>query len=344
MLDDRPKYRRKGDRLFYSGHGNMGLPALLPNNTGEIRVMTTLTLVKKTSFKVASLATTILLSICTPVRAFMFGTSGIQFEQDTNINFTFNSSHGGYKSSLWVAQADPGNTSYSSIARLFYETQPSDNGRANEWRGSFGRAVTSDNGFITQTFTFVKDQMYALLLWSDTGNGQPWGQYVSSSTFMNSPEWWAPDSDFRRDDCLVTGCQQAVFGNFMLNYNSSRSFTDMNGGNGPEQYSFVTTTQLAQGIQISFDDAGVNDVDFQDFTVSAQLAPETITQPPQGLPISSDDRPGNVIKFDHSIASGQLPRGPVPEPVPEPVTVFGTILGIGVLAGARRKKKRGQQR
>ena len=118
----------------------------------------------------------------------------------------------------------------------------------------------------------------------------------------------------------------------------------MNGGNGPEQYSFVTTTQLAQGIQISFDDAGGNDVDFQDFTVSAQLAPETITQPPQGLPISSDDRPGNVIKYDHSTASGELPRGPVPEPVPEPVTVFGTILGIGVLAGARRKKKRGQQR
>ena len=306
--------------------------------------MTTLTLVKKTSFKVASLATTILLSICKPARAFMFGTSGIQFDRDTNINFTFQTSQGGYKSSLWVAQADSENTGYGNIARLFYEIQPSDNGSANEWKGSFGTAVTSDNGSITQTFTFLQDQMYALLLWSDTGNGQPWGEYVSSSTFMNSPEWWAPDSDFRRDDCLVTGCQQAVFGNFMLDQNSSRSFTDMNGGNGQEQYSFVTTTQLAQGIQISFDDAGANDLDFQDFTVSAQLAPETITQPPQGLPISSDDRPGNVIKFDHSTASGQLPRGPVPEPVPEPVTVFGTILGVGVLAGARRKKKRGQQR
>lgn len=310
--------------------------------------MTTLTLLKKTSFKVASLATTILLSICTPVRAFMFGTSGIQFDRDTNINFTFQTSHGGYQSSLWVAQADSENTGYSSIASLFYEIQPSDNGRANEWRGSFGRAVTSNNGSITQSFTFLQDQMYALLLWSDTGNGQPWGQYVSSSTFMNSPEWWAPDTDFRRNDCLVTGCQQAVFGNFMLDYNSNRSFTNINGGNGPEQYSFVTMTQLAQGIQISFDDAGGNDLDFQDFTVSAQLAPETMTQQPQGRPISSDDRPGKVIKFHHSTASGQLARGPVPgsvpEPVPEPVTVFGTILGIGVLAGTRRKKKRRQQR
>jgi hypothetical protein len=306
--------------------------------------MTTLTLVKKTSFKITSLATTILLSICTPVRAFMFGTSGIQFDQDTNINFTFQTSHGRYQSSLWVAQADSDNTGYSSIARLFYEIQPSDNGSADEWKGSFGTAVTSDNGSITQTFTFLKDQIYALLLWSDSGTGQQWEQYASSSTFMNSPEWWAADTDFRRDDCLVTGCQQAVFGDFMLDYNPNGSFTNMNGGNGPEQYSFVTMTQLAQGIQISFDDAGANDVDFQDFTVSAQLDPETITQQPQSRPIPLDDRPGNDVEFHPSTGSGQLPSEPVPEAVPEPVTVFGSILGVGALAAARRKKKRGQQR
>ena len=302
--------------------------------------MTTLMLVKKTSFKVASLATTILLSICTPVRAFMFGTSGIQFDRDTNINFTFQTSRGAYQSSLWVAQADSDNTDYSSIARLFYEIQPSDNGSADEWKGTFGTAVTSDNGSITQTFTFLQDEIYALLLWSDIGNGEEFGEYVSSSTFMNSPEWRADDNDFRRDECLVTGCQQAVFGNFMLDYNSNGSFTNMNGGNGPEQYSFVTMTQLAQGIQISFDDAGANDQDFQDFTVSAQLAPETMTQQAQGRQISLD-RPGKVIKFDPSTASSQLAPRPVPERVPEPVTVFGTILGIGAMAAARRKKKRG---
>jgi hypothetical protein len=306
--------------------------------------MTTLTLIKKTSFKVASLATTIFLSICTPVRAFMFGTSGIQFDRDTNINFTFQTSHGGYQSSLWVAQANSDNNGYSSIARLFYETQPSDNGSANDWEGSFGTAVTSENGSITQTFTFLTDQIYALLLWSDIGNGQEFGQYVSSSTFMNSPEWWDPNSGFRRDECLVAGCQQAVFGNFILDYSSNNSFTNINGGNGPEQYSAVTTTQLGQGIQISFDDAGGNDVDFQDFTLSAQLAPETTTQQAQPRQIPFDHRPGNVIEFDHSTGSGQLPPEPVPEAVPEPVTVFGTILGIGALAGVRRKKKRGQKR
>jgi hypothetical protein len=103
-------------------------------------------------------------------------------------------------------------------------------------------------------------------------------------------------------------------------------------------------TQLAQGIQISFDDAGGYDQDFQDFTVSAQLAAETTTQQAQGRPISSDYRPGNDIEFHPSTGSGELAPLPAPEPVPEPVTVFGTILGIGVLAAAGRKKKRGQQR
>jgi len=69
-----------------------------------------------------------------------------------------------------------------------------------------------------------------------------------------------------------------------------------------------------------------------------------MTQQAQRTPISLDDRPGNDIEFPDSTASGELAPGPVPEPVPEPVTVFGTILRIGVLAGTRRKKKRGQQR
>ena len=274
----------------------------------------------------------------------MFGTSGIQFDRDTNINFTFQASHGGYQSSLWVAQADSDNTDYSSIARLFYEIQPSDNGSANEWEGSFGTAVTSDNGSITQTITFLKDEIYALLLWSDIGNGEEFGEYVSASTFMHRPEWRAEATGFRRDDCLVTGCQQAVFGNFMLDYNPNSSFTNMNGGNDPGQYSFVTMTQLAQGIQISFDDVGFNDLDFQDFSVSAQLAPETTSQQAQSTPISLDDGPGNDIELQDLTELGELAPGPVPEPVPEPVTVFGTILGLGALAGARRKKKRGQER
>ncbi|HAT15116.1 MAG TPA: PEP-CTERM sorting domain-containing protein [Microcoleaceae bacterium UBA11344] len=263
--------------------------------------MTTFTLVKKTSFTVASLATTILLGIGAPAQAFMFGTSGIQFDQDTTVNFTFDQSHGAYQSSLRVAQAQSGNTVYSNIASLFSEVKPSDNGSANEWKGTFGNAVTS-NGSIDQNFTFVKDQVYALLLWSDLGSGNPLEQYASSSTFMNSSAWFAAASQFRRSDCLVAGCQQAVFGDFSLNYNSTAPFSAVNGGRSLEQFSSVTMAQLLQGIKISFDDGGNgNDVDFQDFSVTAQA-------------------------------------------VPEPISVLGTILGIGALGAARAKKNITSQR
>lgn len=264
--------------------------------------MTTSTLVKKTSFTVASLVTTILLGISAPAQAFRFGTSGIQFEQDTIVDFTFDQSHGSYKSSLWVAQGQSGNTGYSNIARLFYEVKPSDNGSENDSKGTFGNAVTSNNGSINQTFTFLKDQVYALLLWSDSGSGRQFEQYASSSTFMNSPEWWAATSQFRRSQCLVAGCQQAVFGDFTLDYNSDLSFTNLNGGKGAQQFASVTMAQLLQGTKISFDDGGgiVNDDDFQDFSVTAQA-------------------------------------------VPEPISVLGTILGIGGLGAARSQKKRHQQ-
>jgi hypothetical protein len=271
----------------------------------------------------------------------MFGTSGIQFDQDTNITFTLDQSHGSYQSSLWVAQDPLKDNGYTNIARLFYETQPSDNGSADEWKGSFGSAVTSDNGSITQTFTFLQNQIYALLLWSDTGTGQPLERYASSSTFMNSPDWFAANTQFRRDDCVVAGCQQAVFGDFKVDYNSNDSFTNINGGKGPEQYSLLTMAQLAQGTKISFDDAGGNDRDFQDFSVLAQLGPEPVTllrmaKLAQGTKISFDDAGGkNDADFQDFTISAEL--------VPEPITVFGTILGIGALAAARGKKKRQQQ-
>jgi hypothetical protein len=264
--------------------------------------MTALTVVKKASFTVASLATTIFLGICGPAQAFMFGTSGIQFDEDTTIGFTFDRSQGLYQSSLWVAQAQPNNTGYSNISSLFNETKPSDDGSANSGKGTFGNAVTSKNGEITQTFTFLKDQIYALQLWSDTGTGKPFEQFVSSSSFMNSSLWFAADSKFSRIDCLATGCQQAVFGDFKLNYESTDPFSTVNEGKSPEQFKSATTEQLAQGTKVSFDDGQkTNEVDFQQFTVSAQA-------------------------------------------VPEPMSVLGTILGIGALGVARSKKKQYQQR
>lgn len=259
--------------------------------------MTALTSGKKTSWTIGSIVATILLGVCTPARAFMFGTTGIQFDEDTTVRFTFDESHGIYQSSLWVAQAQSGNTGYSNISRLFYEIKSSDNGPADEWKGTAGNTVFPNNGSAGQNFTFLKGQLYALLLWSDTGSGLQFEQYVSSSTFMNSPEWFAANSRFRRAECLAAGCQQAVFGDFNLNYGSTESFSANNGGVGPEGFQSLTMAQLVQGTKISFDDGGGDDADFQDFSVGAQLAPE-------------------------------------------PVTLFGTLLGIGALGAARAQRKR----
>jgi hypothetical protein len=236
----------------------------------------TTTSIEKTSLTVASIATAMLLGICTPARAFMFGTTGIQFDADTTVNFTFDQSHGMYQSSLWVAQSQGGLTGYSNVSRLFYEIKSSDNGREDEWKGTAGNTVFPDKGAAGQNFTFLKDEVYALLLWSDTGSGRQFEQYVSSSTFMNSPEWFAADSRFRRSECLAAGCQQSVFGDFNLNYGSTDSFSASNSGIGPEVFQTVTVAQLAQGTKISFDDGGGGDADFQDFSVTAQLAPEPI--------------------------------------------------------------------
>lgn len=260
----------------------------------------TTTSIEKTSLTIASIVTAMLLSICTPVRAFMFGTTGIQFDEDTTVRFTFDRSHGMYQSSLWVAQSQSGVAGYSNVSRLFYEIKSSDNGPADEWKGTAGNTVFPDKGSAGQNFTFLKDQVYALLLWSDTGSGRQFEEYVSSSTFMNSAQWFAADSRFQRWQCFAVGCQQAVFGDFNLSYGQAQSFSATNGGIGPEEFQSVTMAQLAQGTKISFDDGGGNDKDFQDFSVEAQVAPE-------------------------------------------PMTLFGTLLGLGALGAVRTQRKRHRQ-
>lgn len=264
--------------------------------------MTNLTLVKKTSFTCGSLAATLILSICTPASAFMFGTTGIQFDEDTSVNFTFDRSQNAYLSTLLVAQSVFNNTGYSNRSTLFNEIKPSDD-ITKSLQGSFGNAVTSPDGKITQTFTFLKNEIYALLLWSDTGSGNRFEQFVSTSTFMNSSLWFAAGTKFRKSECLATGCQQAVFGDFTLDYESDKSFSAVNNGKGPDQFQSLTKAQLTEGAKIAFDDGeGVREANFEQFSLTAQTA----------------------------------------EVVPEPMSLLGTILGIGALATARSKKKQSQ--
>jgi len=104
-----------------------------------------------------------------------FGNSGLRFDQDTPLNFTFISSQGAYQSSL---SAEGGTAPAPTL--LFREIRPSDNGETNDWFGSFGNAVTSPSGANPVPFTFRANVLYNLLL--DSGaNGT-----VSSSSPTNA--------------------------------------------------------------------------------------------------------------------------------------------------------------
>ncbi len=213
---------------------------------------------------------TVLSSIAKPAQAFSFGTAGIQFDADTTVDFTFDQSHGAYQSGLYIYQFFPQQNQFLYQSPLFWETQRSDNGAANEWQGTFGNAVTSGNGQISQTFTFLQGAVYSLVLWSDAFTNNPFDRYVASSTWINTPF----DPNFKNGSDCTQGCQQAVFGNFNLNYGSTQPFATANGGQAASQFQTVTLAQLQAGIRIAFDDRGNgNDADFQDFVITARTKP-----------------------------------------------------------------------
>ena len=158
-----------------------------------------------------------------------------------------------YTSSLGIYNVN--GFALSKVASLFSETKSSDNGGANEWKGTLGDTVKGSGSAV---FTFLANQVYTLGL-SSAGAGMV---YSTSGLNLNVAD---------------TGSQQAVFGaaaplwsalgkETTNNFQAAGNFTDGLGSlfNG--------------GTTISFDDRGNgNDKDFQDFTVTAEAVPEPIT-------------------------------------------------------------------
>ncbi len=195
----------------------------------------------------ATAAATALFGAAAPAQAASFGTGGISFEKNTDIIFTFLETHGNYKSSLGIYEVN--NSIPSIVKTLFTEVKGSDNGKANEWKGTLGNTVLGPGKV---AFTFVANKVYTLGL-------------VSSSTLKAFST-----------SSLNSGSQQAVFGGVSLltaldkdttsNFKAAPQFTNGLGAlfNG--------------GALISFDDGGNGkDRDFQDFTVTAEAVPEPMT-------------------------------------------------------------------
>ncbi|MBD1811661.1 PEP-CTERM sorting domain-containing protein [Microcoleus vaginatus DQ-U2] len=195
----------------------------------------------------ATAAATALFGAAVPAQAFSFGTTGIQFGQDTTIKFNFKESHGMYQSSLGIYSVD--NSVPSLVKTLFSETKSSDNQWENEWKGTLGNTVLGGS----EVFTFLANKIYTLGL--DSG----WGGSVYSTSSLNS------------------GSQQAVFGGHSqlwsaLDKESTSTFQ------AAGQFTNGLGSLFNGGTLIGLDDRGnSNDSDFQDFTVSAEAVPEPMT-------------------------------------------------------------------
>ena len=197
----------------------------------------------------ATVATTALFGAAAPAHAASFGTGGISFEKPTEITFKFGETHGAFKSTLGIYEVN--NSIPSLVQTLFSEIKPSDNGDANEWKGSLGNTVLGSGQV---AFTFVANKIYTLGLISVGGAGSQ----VYSTSALNG------------------GTQQAVFGGASLLDALNKETTNTFQAAG--QFTNGLPALFNGGATISFDDRGnATDKDFQDFTVTAEAVPEPMT-------------------------------------------------------------------
>ncbi|HIK27097.1 MAG: PEP-CTERM sorting domain-containing protein [Oscillatoriaceae bacterium SKW80] len=204
-----------------------------------------------------------------PAQAFKFGTSGIQFDFDTEVEFTFYQSRGAFQSILKIFQVNTDNT-LTWVKDLFAETRASDNWSANGWLGTCGEGKTVQ-GSCSVSFTFLKGTMYTLGL--DSGeNGK-----VYSTSALNTAE----NGTLWLSELSPAGSQQAVFGSFgSLGADGTRFDNPQN---------FQSADPFAGLVKISFDDRGarnalgIPDLDYQDFSVTAQARPVASVPEPATL-------------------------------------------------------------
>jgi len=128
----------------------------------------------------AATAATAVAGLTGAAQAATFGNTGIRFDKDTTVNFSFQESHGKFKSTLGVQQE--GETSFTT---LFSEVQRSDNPRrdVNDWHGTCGGAVTD----CTTSFKFEAGKSYTFVLTRNSGtNGVRTNRVFSTNSLNNN--------------------------------------------------------------------------------------------------------------------------------------------------------------
>ncbi|NJO50476.1 MAG: hypothetical protein HC840_14710 [Leptolyngbyaceae cyanobacterium RM2_2_4] len=155
----------------------------------------------------AATAATAVAGLTGAAQAATFGNSGISFDDDTTVNFTFQESHGQFRSNLKVQEIGGGSTV------LFSETRSSDHGRANDWKGTCGVTVLNCN----TSFKFEAGKTYTLALARPAGRNQTPASAVYSTNNLNAGSY-----------------QQAKFDGTVFS-GVTISFEDIGGGASPSR-------------------------------------------------------------------------------------------------------------
>lgn len=110
----------------------------------------------------AAAATALVGMVSAPAQAFQFGASGIKFDTDTTVDFSFKESHGFYWSAFGVE--GPGGVKTNLLEEV---TRSNLNSGANDWQGTCGLAVTNCDS----SFTFKANTTYKFFLDRRKDNG-----------------------------------------------------------------------------------------------------------------------------------------------------------------------------
>lgn len=176
-----------------------------------------------------------LVSVATPSQALTFGTSGLRFNQDTTVDFTFNRSEGWYQSSLRLFEVT--SSGLSQVSSLLSEIKQYDQEGVNSVVGTCGNTVLD----CTASYVFRAGVEYTLGLVTTVGNGPTVYSTNRFNIFNSQPT------------------QQVVFG--------SPGSTEPDATFYANFANYTSGNPFLAPLQISFDDRGNgNDRDFQDFT------------------------------------------------------------------------------
>lgn len=216
----------------------------------------------KKHFLTAAATTAIVgLASVAPAQAASFGTSGISFDKDTEVEFELNKSYGIYKSFLNVYE-EKEDGSLVDLGSLFQEIKAYDDADIIDTGAIKGAVVGTCGDTILDceaSFNFEANKKYTLGLinygrWQDTTNPNVTPRYnpVYSTTSLNT--------GFTNGRGAKNGGQQAVFGSW--------------GGTEKNQFdpSPFQQVDIFEGWQkLSFDDGGNrDDKDYQDFQLMAK--------------------------------------------------------------------------